>query len=254
MVASNRTALFDDPLENPLENPLDDPLSDDVLARVADLRARGRSWESTAREVGFAVEDLRRAVRTDPHFPAALEAARREVEQEAEADGLQRLRALLASDDPTIVRDAAEIIMKYLGEKRRDETRLEVERTRAGVRVARQQARAARAQEDDAAEAVERSQGLERAYAEECAREQAVVFLWGGCHRIGDAPPDATDTPLRLFCDHTMRGRVVYWAVTDPPPVADPSAGPFLAPPGCRPPTCPPADALTRRPAGACGS
>ena len=47
---------------------------------------------------------------------------------------------------------------------------------------------------------------------------------------------EGTRTPLHLSTT-TVNGKVVYWAITDPlPTLLD---GPFLAPPGRRPPTYP---------------
>lgn len=234
MVAFNRT-------EPPNDCP-SDLLSDELLAEVADLRARARSWEETAREVGYSVAELRRAVRRDPNFPAALERARKEVEFEAEAETLQRLRKQLHDEDAAEALKAAQCLTKYLSDKRRDETRLEVERLRAQSRAARARPKAETPSEQppEAAEIdpewIARRRQLERHYAEDAVRDASTVYLWGGCHKIGDTPPDATDTPLRLAADHTVRGTgVVYWAYTDPPAVGNPIEGPFLAPPGFRP-------------------
>lgn len=234
MVAFNRT--------EPLDDCPSDLLSDDLLADVADLRARGRSWEEAAREVGWSVAELRRAVRHDPNFPAALARARQEIDFEAEAEALQRLRKQLNAEDAPTAMKAAQCLTKYLSDKRRDETRLEVERVRAESRAARSRAEAETEPEPPAETAevdpawVARRRQLERHYAEDAVRDATPVYLWGGCHKIGDTPPDATDTPLRLAADHTVRGRgVVYWAYTDPPPVSNPLDGPFLAPPGCKP-------------------
>lgn len=234
MVAFNRT--------EPLNDSPSDPLSDDLLAEVADLRARSRSWEETARAVGFPVADLRRAVRRDPNFPAALERARKEIDFEAEAETLQRLRKQLHDEEAATAMKAAQCLTKYLSDKRRDETRLEVERLRAESRATREHAKIEKPSEqpEEVAEVdpewVARRRQLERHYAEDAVGDATTVYLWGGCHKIGDTQPDATDTPLRLAADHTVRGRgVVYWAYTDPPPVGNPIDGPFLAPPGCRP-------------------
>ena len=214
MAASNSNSPFNDSPSG--------PLPEDVRAEVAYLRARGTSWEDTAQAVGGSAVNLRGAVRHDPNFPAALALARKEVEQEAEAASLQMLRAQLNDADSTIARKAAERITKYLGDKRRDETRLEIER----LRVARAQAKiAARVAEDEEDELPPKEQTT----AEKCARENTTVYLWGGRHKLGDTPPDATDTPLRLITTK-VAGRVVYWAHTDPSP--DPINGPHVAPPG----------------------
>src|SRR5215218_8124369 len=99
MVATNRVSPFND---YPSE-----ALPEDVLAEVADLRARGRSWEETASAVGHTVAELRRAVRHDPNFPAALELARKEIEFEAEAETLQRLRKQLHDENAKTAMKAA---------------------------------------------------------------------------------------------------------------------------------------------------
>jgi hypothetical protein len=231
MVTANRISPYND---YPSE-----ALPEDVLAEVADLRARGRSWEATATEVGFSAAELRRAVRHDPNFPAALELARKEMEFEAEAETLQRLRKQLHDENAKTAMKAAQCITKYLSDKRRDETRLEVERLRAESRPARERSKAeehAQPQEapEGEAEWVAHQRRVEQIRAEAAARDNAIVYLWGGCHKIGETPPDATDTPLHIHVDHTVPDRKVYWVYIDPP-IVHPFEGPFLAPPGCRP-------------------
>ena len=246
MVALNRDYPFND---YPAA-----PLPEDILAEVVDLRARGHSWEATALAVEWDVADLRRAARHDPNYPAAYELAEREVDHEADAEGLHRLRVLLGDANSAIARDAAEIIARYLTAKRRDATRLEVERIRADARAAGAAARRAKAEakrtadgaeEEDPPLNPERERQIEeitrrheREYAEKVARAGTPVFLWGGCHVVGGTPPDDTDTPLRVFRDTTVGGREIFWAVTDPVP-AHLTDGPFLTPPGCRPTTYP---------------
>src|SRR5262245_11607644 len=112
-------------------------LDEDLLVAVADLRARGQSWEAVAQAVHWDdVAELRRAIRRDPYFPKALELAEQEVQREADAESLARLRAVVNGNKPVAARKAAEVILKYLAEKRRDATRLEVERIRAEARMA----------------------------------------------------------------------------------------------------------------------
>jgi hypothetical protein len=214
------------------------PIDEDVLAEVAERRVRGQSWEQAAEAVGWDAADLRRVMRNNPAYKAAYKAAEDERDQEADAEGMHRLRQLLRDEKPDIARRAAEIIMKYLTAKRRDETRLEIERMRAAARAAREAARRAKADEEGADEddpltpeqqkqwdeAGRRAQ--ERA-AETASREKRIVYLWGGCHKIGDTPPDETDVPLVMVSDMTMPGRHTYRALTDPPP-ADPLEGRFL--------------------------
>ena len=71
---------------------------------------------------------MRAAVRRDPAYPAALEAAEEEVWREGRADGLARLRAAHEDPDPDRAKEASAILMRYAAERRRDQTCLEVER------------------------------------------------------------------------------------------------------------------------------
>ncbi len=74
---------------------------------------------------------------------------------------------------------------------------------------------------------------VEGRYARRLADDKAVVWLWGGAHRVGDGrgPDAATDVPLVLFGDDTVRGHgKLFWAVRFPLP-GDPFGGPFPAPP-----------------------
>jgi hypothetical protein len=245
-------------------------LDEDLLAEVAEHRAHSLSWEATAAAVQWDVRDLRRAIRRDPNYPAALRRALREAEVEADAEGLHKLRELLRDENPETALDAAQTLEKCLSERRRDRTRLAVERLRARARIEAEKIRAeARVDaekikalvkgvtvqrrdeagaEPDATESPEvqaqreaNSRASERWKAEQVIRESAVVYLWGGCHKLDSSiPPDATDTPLRLVRVEAVHGRgeqTRYWAVADPV-VAHPFDGPFLAPPGCRPAAC----------------
>ena len=72
----------------------------------------------------------------------------------------------------------------------------------------------------------------EQLYAIDVSKHGQVVYLWGGKHRIGAHPPDATDTAVYLHADHTCAAkwhRVYYWAIPNPPPT-DPHDGPFPDP------------------------
>ena len=241
----------------------DSALDPDLLVEIANLRARGQSWEETAKAVQWDAAELCRVIRRDTAYPKALEAAEEEVYREAQADGLARLRALTHSANEELARDAASTILKYLAEKRRDETRLEVERIRSETRLACADAKARKAaervQKEDAddvymtpeeeRQVVEINMQVQARNAERLARERAVVYLYGGCHKIGDTPPDETDTPMILFGDMTaFAGRTIYWLMTEPWPVSDVRTGPFLPPPGCRPRTC--LDLTTTAPPG----
>lgn len=83
--------------------PRQQPPSDDVLAKAAELRAAGSSWEAVARRV-------RRAVRTVGGWPrkyadrwaAALVRAERRLAAQADGESVLTLRTLLLSDDERV--------------------------------------------------------------------------------------------------------------------------------------------------------
>ena len=220
-------------------------LDEDLLVAVADLRARGQSWDEVAKTVHWEdIAELRRAIRRDPYFPKALKLARREVEQEAEADGMARLRALTHSENEEVAKEASATILKYLSEKRRDATRLKVEGIRAEARMACAGAKVKNAQdaERESAELMqaraELSEEYRQSYERACAKltaAQGHVYLWGGCHRIGGVEPDDTDMKFCLRLDESIPGRTIVWAVHPRLLGFDPWNGPFLPPPGCCP-------------------
>jgi hypothetical protein len=235
MVATPRSASPDS---------VDSALDPDLVTEVAALRARGASWEDAAAKVRWDVGDLCRVLRRDPTYPAALEAAEDEAYREGQADGFARLCALTHDPDPDRAERASAIILKFTAERRRDQTRLEVERLRAEGR----RLKATRPANGDADDAGEREREPYPATAEEKAQwdaevkaaaekfaGRATVYLWGGCHRT-DAPPDETDTELSLRpADDAIPGRVIYWARVNRLIGRDPRNGPFLPPPGCKP-------------------
>ena len=214
------------------------PLPEDILAQVVDLRARGKSWEETAQAIEWDLADLRRGVRHDPNYAAAYALAEREVQQEADAEGMAKLRVLLTDKKPRIALDAAKIITRYLSERRREETHLEVERMRAEARAARAVAQPAEAEAEEQPTPADREAKYladrERRNAGYLAREGKLVYLWGGVHPLGGVAPDATDTPLYLRVELPPGQGERYWAlsaatVTDPPFVI---TQPTDAPPG----------------------
>jgi hypothetical protein len=249
MVAINR--------DYPAFNPNTAVFSEEILAEVAYLRAHGKSWEETALAVNWEAAELRRTARIDPNFGPELARAQRETEEEADAEGLALLRQLAQHDKPRVALDALKIITEYLTQQRHDRKQLAIEEMRHEAQMARVNAKSAKqmkaeteAAEKAAKEAEEHAKLERRAeevharyeprYAERLAREKAIVFLWGGCHKVCDGvPPDETDTPLYLTADDTVRGRQLFWVLANPP-VTHPIDGPFLKPPGCRPATCPP--------------
>lgn len=217
----------------------DDPeLDEDTLAEVADRRARAHPWEAVARELGWGERALRRAARRCPGFDRAYARAAREVKDEAEAEALAVLRAGMRDADKDRALRGAEAAARHLAADRRDQTRLAVEEVRAGVAHARLAAkRAAGGAEpppDFAAMTPDQAHApdAEGRIARRAADDRAVVWLWGGAHRVGGVAPDAaTDVPLVLFADDTVRGRGrLFWAARFPLP-GDPTADPLSAPP-----------------------
>ena len=85
-------------------------LDDGTRARVADLRARGRSWDAVAAEINWDVTELLAACRADERYRAALELAQEELADEAMGEALHKLRALLRDEDPKTAREATKII------------------------------------------------------------------------------------------------------------------------------------------------
>lgn len=212
-------------------------LDERTLLRVADLRARGTSWEATARAVGWEVFELRQAVRRESEFETLYQEAEREVRREAEAEMLLTFRTQMRDPDLAVARKGAEALAKLTIAERRERTRLEVERMRADVAREKLAAKRPAAEPEPAPppaqelapEEVHRPD-LEDLYARRAANDRAVVWLWGGTHKVGGTEPDAaTDTPLVLFADSTVPGRKLYWATRFPLP-GDPLNGPFPAP------------------------
>jgi hypothetical protein len=208
-----------------------------LVAAVADRRARGQSWSAIAAAIAWDEAVLRSAVRHDPRYEAALGTARREVEEEAEAELIHTLRQHL--HNPETALPAATLLAKYLSDRRRDTTRLAVEQLRRSTRPASPELPAAPQPPPEAEPRLtaDEEQQAERAFwrrqyqvAQEAAQPGAEVYLWGGDHPIGDTPPTAADTRLLIVSDMTIPGRHVYWAMRYPPPT-DPETGPFPASP-----------------------
>lgn len=93
-----------------------------LIARAAELRAAGSSWEAVAREVGRAAETVRRwpVVFPDLWRPAFLD-ARKAVVDEVTAESVLTLRKQLRSKDEKTGRDAAQKLIQFrvaLGRKR----------------------------------------------------------------------------------------------------------------------------------------
>jgi hypothetical protein len=228
------------------------PLPPDLRADVAHRRAQGHPWDAVGCALRYSPDALRRACDADPAFAQALERARAEAAWEAEADGLRRLRQLAAIGDDAVALKAAEVLVKYARERRRDETRLECERLRADTRLEAERARTERAERraaPRAEEAVslprlpspeteeERRDRFDREHAARAAEPKARVYVWGGRHPLGRAfGPDEADTRVRLELDEScgvgMKGGV-YWVVADGPhaPFKWADMRPLAAPP-----------------------
>ena len=219
-------------------------ICEDTLAEVAYLRAHGKSWEETAKAIEWDAVELRQVLRHDPNFPAMLELAQREAEDEADADGLARLRVLAHSPHEDVALHALQIITKYLADKRRDETRLAVEQMRAQTKLASIQQRAAKTKQKEEEEEEEEDPELTPAQVaqfEKASREyQAkmvdavtangiVVYLWAGDQKLINRPPGPQDKPLQILRSHDALcgGNPVYWAVPFPCPT-DIIHGPFI--------------------------
>ena len=92
--------------------PANKPPSDDLLARAAELRAGGLSWEAVAAKIGRAADTVRRWPTQYPdRWQAVLHAAERRLVSEAGAESVLVLRQLLRSDDEKVRRDAARFLV-----------------------------------------------------------------------------------------------------------------------------------------------
>src|ERR1700742_2574900 len=102
-----------------------------MRAEVTYLLARGKSWEEAATAFGWDAAKLRSVAWRDPHFEDELARARHEEAREIEAAVLTRLHQFAESRDPEQATWAVNLLTKHITAKRRDETRLAVERFRA---------------------------------------------------------------------------------------------------------------------------
>lgn len=212
-------------------------LSDQNLTRVADLRARGRSWDEAAASVEWESFDLQRACRGNPKFEALLAQIQRELVDDGQAEGLHRLRALVRDKNEKIALRAAEVLVKNAQQERECEARLEIERRRceARVEVARLRAGAAGVKaepepephteltDEDYAryEAVlwrshewHVKEALEGRIPSYPSARESEVWVFGGQHEFGGHAPGAGDTRVILRADHSVPGRVIVWALT----------------------------------------
>ncbi len=210
------------------------PLTPELRSDLAYRRAQGETWHSLGVVFRYHSDALRRAAENDPEFAAAQERAWEEAIWEGQADGMRRLRFLAnASDDDKALR-AAEILVKYAAEQRRNDTRLAVERLRSETRLEAERSKTARRASEPEPEVrylppqpapetdEERQERFAREHAERAAAPKAEVYLWGGKHPLGRSDgPDESDRRVRVKADWSCglgsRG-VVYWVVSDPQP------------------------------------
>jgi hypothetical protein len=211
------------------------PLPPELRSDVAYSRACGHAWDLIAAVFGYNPDALRRACENDPAFEPAQQRAWAAVTWEGEADGMRRLRLLANGADEDKALKAAEILVKYARERRRDDTRLACEKARAETRLAVEAARAERRASESEPGWVtpaypapetpdEREKRVAREHAARAAEPEAEVYLWGGKHRIGRSQlPDETDTRVRLKGDWSCgvagpNGVVhglIYWVVPE---------------------------------------
>ena len=205
------------------------PLTPELRSDIAYRRAHGHSWDAIGVTLHFHSDALRRASENDPDFAAAQERAWTTATWEGQADGMARLRLMVNGCDDDRALKAAEVLVKYASERRRDDTRLAVEKMRAEAQVARAAARAkADAPREEPARPVivgwvpapetdaERQKRFAREHAERATEPDAEVFLWGGKHPTGrSVAPDDSDTPVRVYADWScgVGGKrcPVYW-------------------------------------------
>jgi hypothetical protein len=88
------------------------PPSDDLVNQAAEERAGGATWAAAAVRVGRSADTVRR---WPIHFPDRWQAALREAEVrlagDAAAESVLTLRQLLRSDDETVRRDCARLLI-----------------------------------------------------------------------------------------------------------------------------------------------
>jgi len=91
-----------------------------MLSEIADLRARGASWEKVAKELQLNMHTIKKwPQRYRMAWAKALGAARRELQNELMAESLLQLRKLLRSKKETIIRDSATRLLQYFSGKSR---------------------------------------------------------------------------------------------------------------------------------------
>jgi hypothetical protein len=201
------------------------PLSPELLTDVAGRRADNVSWVIVGATLKFDCDALRAAAEADPRFAPALDRARAELTWQAEAAALRRLNRLLDSEDEGVAARAAEAVVKAAAERRRNDTRLAVEKMRAETALAKVAAKRAEADADAdpyASLAPEVRKGLESEWKDTLDAWNPLtlrprVYLWGGQGPVGrGAEPDENDPRVRIVRDDA-RGvnDPLFWVVPD---------------------------------------
>lgn len=228
---------FADPVLEARDGPFPEPpcpLTPELRSDLAYRRAAGYAWVALAATLHYDPDALRRAAENDPEFAAAQEKAWAQAAWEGEADAMRRLRRMLYEDDPDKSFKAAEVLVKYAREHRRDDTRIAVEQMRTDVQKAKIESKIALAAEASRLAEPAPYQPCvypvptEAEYAE--MRETAAiegstkpgsphVYLWGGRHDIGrSVAPDESDLKVRVIEDWSAgcgaRG-VIYWVIPE---------------------------------------
>lgn len=92
--------------------PISSP-TDQLLARAAELRVEGASWEVVAAQVGRAAETVRKWPRIYPtKWKKLVRAAERDLVTDATAESVHTLRRQLRSEDDKTSRDAAQRLIQ----------------------------------------------------------------------------------------------------------------------------------------------
>jgi hypothetical protein len=123
------------PLTSPTPFDPSAPMTPQLRSAIAYRRAHGRSWEELAGDLKCDPDALRYAAEADPEFAAAQERAWTAAAWEGEADGMRRLRKVAAGEGESATR-AAMILFKYAHERRRDATRVAIQKMRVETRAA----------------------------------------------------------------------------------------------------------------------
>ena len=87
----------------------------DVVARTAELRAEGKSWECVAKSLHCeSVEELRYVIdRNEQEYARKLRRARREVLTDSFAEGVFTLRRLMRGKDEKTAMKAADAMIRF---------------------------------------------------------------------------------------------------------------------------------------------